>query len=347
LTDETGWRLEIKQYPELTGAGAVGNWSDRKAPRAYYTQEDIREIVAYAAERHILVIPEIDMPGHATAVYRAYPQFSTPGTGRWAGFTFYPAAESTYTFLREILSEVATLFPAPYIHIGGDEVHFGNQVWKTDPQIQQFIRDNELGNEVGLEHYFLRRACEIVHDLGKTVIGWDELLGANVPNNQVIIMWWRHDKPAILDQALQAGYPVVLCPRIPCYFDFVQDNSHKLGRRWSGAYNTIEVAYQFPESIQKHLVGAEQQVLGIQANVWTERIADKKRLDFMTFPRLAVIAEDAWSSAQNKNLANFNERLIPFLNYLDTLGIYYFNPFHPDLTPEPWGPDKEDVIAEG
>jgi hexosaminidase len=347
LTDETGWRIEIKRYPELTGVGAEGNWSDRKAPRAFYTQNDIREIVDYAKARHIQVIPEIDMPGHATAVYRAYPEFSTGGTGRWAGFTFYPVVETTYAFLRNVLTEVAALFPAPYIHIGGDEVHFGNQVWKTDPQIQQFIRDNQLGDEVGLEHYFVRRACEIVADLGKTVIGWDEIIEAGVPAGNMIVMWWRHDKPQILDKALKAGYRVILSPRIPCYFDFVQDDSHKTGRRWSGAFNTLEVAYRFPESIQDRLTGYESQILGIQANIWTERIADKKRLDFMTFPRLAVIAEDAWSPAERKNIADFKARLPLFLNYLDTQGIYYFNPFNPASTPEPWGPEKEDVTANG
>ncbi|GHT41589.1 beta-hexosaminidase [Bacteroidia bacterium] len=347
LTDETGWRIEIKQYPALTGVGAEGNWSDRKAPRTFYTQNDIREIVEYARERHIQVIPEIDMPGHATAVYRAYPEFSTGGTGRWAGFTFYPAAETTYTFLRNVLTEVAALFPAPYIHIGGDEVHFGNQVWKTDPQIQQFIRDNNLGDEAGLEHYFVRRACEIIADLGKTVIGWDEIIEAGVPANNMLVMWWRHDKPQILDKALKEGFRVILSPRIPCYLDFVQDDSHKIGRRWGGAFNTLEVAYRFPESIQAQLTGHESQVLGIQANIWTERIADKKRLDFMTFPRLAVIAEDAWSPAERKNEADFKERLPYFLKYLDTQHIEYFNPFNPASTPEPWGPEKADATANG
>ncbi|GHV71726.1 hypothetical protein FACS189420_7740 [Bacteroidia bacterium] len=327
--------------------GAEGNWSDRKAPRAFYTQEDIREIVEYARERHIMVIPEIDMPGHATAVYRSYPEFSTGGTGRWAGFTFYPAAEATYTFLRHVLTEVAALFPAPYIHIGGDEVHFGNQEWKTDPKIQQFIQDNQLGNEVGLEHYFVRRACEIIAGLGKTVIGWDEIIESGVPADKMIVMWWRHDKPQVLDQALKAGFRVILSPRIPCYFDFVQHDTHKIGRRWSGAFNTLEVAYRFPESIQDRTAGRERQILGIQANIWTERIADKKRLDFMTFPRVTVIAEDAWSGTENKNEATFKERLPLFLKYLDTKKIYYFNPFNPDSTPEPWGPEKEDVIAEG
>jgi hexosaminidase len=349
LTDETGWRIEIKKYPELTGKGAEGNWSDRRAPRAFFTQDDIREIVAYAHERHIQVIPEIDLPGHATAVYRAYPQFSTPGTDRWAGFTFYPAAESTYDFLRDIFTEVAALFPDPYIHIGGDEVHFGNQVWKTDAKIQQYIQEKNLGDEVGLERYFVRRACEIVASLGKKAIGWDEIVEAGVPTDQLIVMWWRHDKPEQLDKALKAGYQVILCPRLPCYFDFVQDSTHKIGRRWAGKFNRLETTLQFPDNLSDHLVGYDEQVLGIQANIWTERIADKKRLDFMTFPRLAAIAEVAWNieSTWHKKGTSFMERLPWLLHYLKLQDIYYYNPFEPKATPEPWGPEKEDVIANG
>lgn len=347
LTDEQGWRIEIKQYPKLTEIGAEGNWSDRKAPRAFYTQNDIREIVEYARERHIMVIPEIDMPGHASAASRAYPEISGGGKGRWAGFTYHPAKETTYEFLNNVLKEVAALFPAPYIHIGGDEVHFGNQPWFTDPVIQKFIKDNKLGNEVGLEHYFVRRACEMVGNLGKTMIGWDEIIASGVTPDKAIVMWWRHDKEDQLAKALDDGFRVILTPRIPCYLDFVQDESHKIGRRWKEAYGPLSVTYQFPEGLQSIIGGRGQQVLGMQANIWTERIADKKRLDFMTFPRLAAIAEDAWTDAARKNEADFEVRLKPFLKYLDGLKIYYFNPFDPASTPEPWGPDKADVAAEG
>ena len=146
LTDEPGWRIEIKRYPKLTTEGAVGNWHDPKAPAAYYTQEDIKEIVAYAAERHIMVVPEFDMPGHATAVCRSYPEISGGGEGKWLHFTFHPCKEETFEFISNVLDEIVALFPSPYIHIGGDEVHYGNQSWFTDPEIQQFIRSARLSD---------------------------------------------------------------------------------------------------------------------------------------------------------------------------------------------------------
>lgn len=347
LTDEQAWRIEIRKYPKLTEIGSSGSWSDGNAPKAFYTQDDIKEIVAYAAERHIMVIPEIDMPGHAGAVSRSYPEISGGGTGRWKGFTFHPAKEYTYEFIENIFTEIAELFPAPYIHIGADEVHFGNQSWHTDPIIQEFIKKNYLIDEVGLEHYFVRRVCEIVNGLGKKMIGWDEIINTGVTPKKAVVMWWRHDKPALLSQALEKGFDVIMTPRIPAYFDFVQDTTHKIGRRWGPDFNELQAVYKFPENLKSFIGKRTKQVLGIQANVWTERIADKKRLDFMTFPRLLAIAEDGWTEASNKNYSGFEMRLSVFMQYLKKLGINYFNVFDKESTPEPWGPTKEDVIAEG
>ena len=190
LTDEPGWRIEIKKYPKLTSVGAIGNWHEPEAPAQFYTQDDIREIVAYAADRHIMVVPEFDMPGHATAVSRAYPELSGGGEGKWNGFTFHPCKETTYQFISDVLDEIVALFPSPYIHIGGDEVHYGNQSWFTDPEIQQFIKDKKLQNETGLEHYFVKRAADIVASKGKTMIGWDEIIDAGVSPDKAVIMWW-------------------------------------------------------------------------------------------------------------------------------------------------------------
>ena len=185
LTDEPGWRIEIKRFPKLTQEGAIGNWHDPKAPAAFYTQEDIKEIVAYAAERQIMVVPEFDMPGHATAVCRAYPEVSGGGEGRWAHFTFHPCKEETYTFISQIFDELFALFP------------YGNQSWFTDPEIQQFIQDKKLGNETGLEHYFIRRIADIVTSKGKTIIAWDEAIDAGVSPDKLIVMWWRHDRKLV------------------------------------------------------------------------------------------------------------------------------------------------------
>lgn len=346
LTDEPGWRIEIGAYPLLTTVGAAGNWSDSQAAPRFYTRRDIREIVAYAAERHILVVPEIDMPGHAVAACKAYPEVSGGGEGRWKGFTYHPCKQETYDFLGRVLTEVAELFPGPYIHIGGDEVHYGNQSWFTDPEIQAFIRANGLKNELGLEHYFLRRMADTVAAKGKTLIGWDEIADAGVKPGPNVVMWWRHDKPGQLKKALEAGFPVVLTPRRPLYFDFVQHASHRIGRRWNG-FNPIDRVCAFPDTLQTLLDRHPGQVMGLQMSVWTERIADGKRLDFMIFPRIAAVAEAAWTPAERKNAGRFMEKLPVYLEYLESLGIYYFDPFRPEHHPEPWGPEKADVLQNG
>lgn len=346
LTDEPGWRIEIKRYPKLTTEGAVGNWHDPKAPATYYTQEEIKEIVAYAADRHIMVVPEFDMPGHATAVCRAYPEISGGGEGKWQHFTFHPCKEETYQFISNVLDEIVSLFPSPYIHIGGDEVHYGNQSWFTDPEIQQFIKEKGLQNETGLEHYFIRRAAKLVASKGKTMIGWDEVIDAGVSPDQAVIMWWRHDRKHQLVKALENGFRVIMTPRRPLYADFVQHGSHKVGRVWDG-YNPIEDIYRFPDPIIHLTKNYEDQVLGMQFSLWTERVADTKRLDFMVFPRLVAVAESAWTPAKAKESSSFMRKLPYFLQYLDSLGIYYFNPFDPSATPEPDAPAKEDVLQNG
>jgi len=346
LTDEPGWRIEIKKYPKLTSVGAIGNWHDPNAPATFYTQEEIKEIVAYAAERHIMVVPEFDMPGHATAVSRSYPELSGGGEGKWDGFTFHPCKETTYQFISDVLDEIVSLFPSPYIHIGGDEVHYGNQSWFTDPEIQQFIKDKKLQNETGLEHYFVNRAADIVASKGKTMIGWDEIIDAGVSPGKAVVMWWRHDRKHQLVKALENGYQVIMTPRRPFYADFVQYGEHNVGRLWNG-YNTIEDVYRFPEPIIHLTKDYEDQVMGLQFSLWTERVADTKRLDFMTFPRLVAVAEDGWTPAKEKECSLFMKKLPYFLDYLKTLGIYYFDPFNPASTPEPDAPAKEDVLQNG
>lgn len=346
LTDEPGWRIEIKKYPKLTSVGAIGNWHDPEAPAQFYTQEDIKEIVAYAADRHIMVVPEFDMPGHATAVCRSYPELSGGGEGKWDGFTFHPCKETTYQFISDVLDEIVALFPSPYIHIGGDEVHYGNQSWFTDPEIQQFIKDKNLQNETGLEHYFVKRAADIVASKGKTMIGWDEIIDAGVSPDKAVIMWWRHDRKHQLVKALENGFRVIMTPRRPLYADFVQYSTHKVGRLWNG-YDPIEDIYRFPDPIIHLTKDYEDQVMGMQFSLWTERVADAKRLDYMTFPRLVAVAESAWTPAKAKESSLFMKKLPYFLQYLDTFGIYYFNPFNPDSTPEPDAPEKEDVLQNG
>ncbi len=345
LTDEPGWRIEIKQYPELTRKGAIGNWHDAHAEPRFYTQNEIREIVAYAAERGIMVVPEFDMPGHATSACRAYPELSGGGDGRWDGFTFHPCKESTFTFISNVLDELVQLFPAPYIHIGGDEVHYVNQNWYRDPEIQQFITDHQLVDERGLEHYFVHRVADIVASKGKTMIGWDEIVDSEVSPKKAIVMWWRHERRHQLLKALERGYRVILTPRLPMYGDFVQDASHRIGRYSQG--NTIAQVYHFPADIAHLFKGYENQIMGMQMSLWTERIADGSRLDFMTFPRLFAVAEAAWTPLEKRNFEDFEQKLPDWLHWLKSIGIGFYNPFDPDSTPEPWGPDKQDILKEG
>ncbi len=352
LSDEQAFRLDIEKFPLLSTIGSIGSWSNRNSPAAYYTQSDIKEIVAYASRRHIMIIPEIDMPGHATAITRSYPYLSGGGQGRWAGFTLNPARESTYLFIDSLMTEIAALFPAPYIHIGADEVHFGNQSWHTDTEIQNFININKLTNEVTLEHYFVKRVNKIVQSKGKQTIGWDEIVNIDLKKDEAVVMWWRHDKPELLKQAIEIGFSVILTPRLPCYFDYVQDEEHQIGRRkfWDTPnINTLKTVYDFPDSPHQSsgiIAGNEKQVLGIQASLWSERIGDQKRLDFLSFPRLIAMAESGWTKKESKSYPDFMERLKLFQPTLEKEGIYYFNVFDKLLTPEPWGPTKEDVIPE-
>ena len=337
LTDEPAWRIEIKKYPNLTEIGGVGNWHDQNAPRAFYTQEDIREIVAYASERHIMVIPEIEMPGHAIAANRSYPEFSAGGIGRWNGFTFHPAREATYDFISDIFAEIVQLFPSPYIHIGGDEVHYGNQTWFTDPEIQQFIKDNNLKDEKELEHYFVRRVCDIVNSKGRIMIGWDEIVDAGISPDKAIAMWWRPDLTNRLPNDLEKGFRVIMAPCIPFYLDYLQDAAHVFGMRQLSLLQNI---YSAPDDLSPLIIHHPEQMMGIQTSLWTEFIADEKRLYFQLFPRLAGIAEIAWTNPKSKDYARFEMKLKSFLQYLDRKGINYFNPFDPASTPEPWGPNK-------
>ncbi len=347
LTDDYGWRIEIKRYPKLTQSGASRDFTEPHSPPLFYSQADIREIVKYAQARHIVIIPEIDMPGHATAATQAYLEISGGGVGKYANYTFNPAKPETYQFLRNVLSEVCDMFPGPYLHLGGDEVWFGNQPWSTDPQIVKFTRDQGLANAVDLEHYFTRRMTGVIRDLGKTPMGWDEITQAGVSPSEAIIFWWRQDKTNVLQQALAENYQIVLCPRLPTYLNYVQDASHKIGRRWKTKFNGMDEVYNFPEPVMNDFISAdkERNILGIEACLWTEFIPSRARLDFMTFPRLAAVAEDAWTPAVRKNQNEFMARLPAFLRELDRRKIPYYDIFSPTNTPEPYGSEKQYYLS--
>ena len=335
LSDANGWRLEIKKYPRLTAVGGLGNYSDSLAAAKYYTQEDIKEILAYAEDRFITVVPEIDMPGHASAANRAYPEFNGGSTRGYPNFTFNPANENVYPFLGNILKEVSALFPSHMIHLGGDEVALGIQAWAGRPDITAMLIKNKFTSLADLEHYFFRRMADTVISLGDKVLCWDEAAETDLPPEKTIVLWWRQNVPSQLTLALQKKYQVVLCPRLPLYFDFVQDKNHLSGRKWNGVlFNTLSDVYNFPDKLMPSGELQSPQILGIQANLWTETVGSEKRLDFMIFPRIAALAEAAWTDSTKKNENSFDERLKSNFPLYDKDGVYYYNPFDSSAHPE-------------
>jgi hexosaminidase len=340
LTDQQGWRLAIQAYPKLALVGGIGNFSNPDAPARYYSQNDIREIVAYAAQRFITVIPEIDMPGHATAANRAYPEFSGHGSESHPDFTFHPAQESAYAYLSQILKETDCLFPSSFMHIGGDEVHYGNEQWKTDTIVRKLMADKNLADIKAVEHYFLKRMADTVARLHNKVVVWDEAVDAGLPPQNTIICWWRQNKPEQLQKALQQGFPVVLCPRLPLYFDFVQDSSHKAGRRWDAAFNSLDKVYAFDPISYLTNKRDSQLVLGMQANLWTETVTSEQRLEFLLFPRLSALAEAAWTSKPKKNFGSFTSRMEQHYRLFEREGLYYFDPRNINKYAEPVPPGK-------
>ena len=341
LTDEPGWRMEVKKYPKLATIGGIGNFSDSTAPARYYTQDQIKELVAYAAERFISVIPEIDMPGHATAANRAYSEFSGGGSKAHPEFTFNPGKEATYSYLTDILKETASLFPASMIHLGGDEVNFGNQQWPLIPGVKSLMAEKKMKDLREVELYFMQRMADTLYKMNNKLLAWDEMADVELPRDKTIIMWWRHDKPEQFIKAMEKGYTTIACPRIPFYFDFVQDSSHKQGRKWQKAFAPLESVYAF--DLSKFNLTAEKQklVAGIQANIWTETMQNEKRLDYMLFPRIAGLAEAAWRNKNTpKDYGLFRQRLQQHLGLYATAGLYYFDPSATTSKLEPLGPKK-------
>lgn len=343
LTDEPGWRIEIKKYPNLTLLGGKGNYHDPEAPAAFYTQNDIREIVKYASDRFIQIIPEVDMPGHATAANRAYPEYCGGGSPKYPNFTFNPGKDATYGYLTDVLREISEMIPASYLHTGGDEVYFGNEQWSTNPDVQKLMKKEHLKDLKEVETYFNRRMADSVMSLKKKLAGWDELMDTGLDPANAVVMWWRHDKTDLLVKAFEKNYKVVLCPRIPLYFDFVQDKSHQWGRKTKGAGCSLENVYNFPPDTLPGFKQYNKQVLGIQANLWSEIVQNNDRFDYMVYPRISALSEAAWTLSSKKDYKDFAPRLVNMLTYYDHLKIKYYNPFNPDKSPEPAGVKKAEV----
>ena len=335
LTDSDGWRLEIDGWPELTGVGAMGCRSNPAAPARYYTKDDVREVVAYAAERCIEVIPEVDMPGHASASNRAYPAYDGGGTERLPSFTFNVGKEETYAYLSDVLAKTVAQFPGRYLHLGGDEVDFASEAWKSKPEIMDLIAREGLDGIKGAEGYFDRRMQKVVQGLGKTCLMWCDALEFGLPSDEVIYYWWRHDRKDMLHSCLDGGYRTVLCPRHPLYYDFIQADGQIHGRTsrgtvWMGP-NRLEDIHAYPDTEEDAFQNGKLSplVLGVEACLWTEMVENPRRVEFMTFPRLAALAESAWSRPEVKDWNSFSARMEREYGLYDRAGLWYYDPRDP------------------
>ena len=337
LTDDQGWRIEIKQFTKLTEIGGwrnstmVGHYSEHRYDSlrygGFYTQDEIREVVQYATQRKITIVPEIEMPGHAMAALAAYPQFSCNGgpftvPGKWGVFddVFCPK-EETFLFLEQVLDEVCRLFPGKFIHIGGDECP--KTRWKTCKNCQKRIQDEKLKDEHELQSYFIQRIEKYLNSKGRQIIGWDEILeGGLAP--KAAVMSWRGTEGGI--EAARLKHPVVMTPGTHCYFDHYQGNPRQETIA-IGGFTPLEKVYQY-DPIPADLNAEERQyILGAQANVWTEYILNEEHVEYMALPRMAAMAEVLWSYPAKRDYADFFRRIEWLQNTYDEAGYNFSRSF--------------------
>ena len=333
LSDDQGWRIEIKKYPELTQIGSkrketvIGHNSgtyDGKEYGGFYTQDQIRDVINYAAERHITIIPEIDMPGHQLAALATYPELGCTGGpydvwGQWgvADDVICAGNEKSMQFLEDVLSEVIDLFPSEYIHIGGDECMKNR--WKECPHCQQRIRDEHLKNETELQSYFVHRIDQFMSSKGRRIIGWDEILEGGDLSRNAAVMSWRGTQGGIA--GAKRGNEVVMSPYTYCYLDYYQTADTAGEPLAYGNCLPVDSVYKFDP--YAGLTPAEQKyILGVQANLWTEYIRDLDYLEYMTLPRLAAIAEIGWTYG-GKDYADFSDRMHSLAKVYDAEGYKY------------------------
>ncbi len=356
LVDDDGWRLEVKKYPKLTevgawrtkvdlarnhagatrqgGTNAIVDWTKpspgKFAPDGryggYYTEDDIREVVAYATARHIMVIPEIEMPGHCGEVLASYPELGCSGKpyevekpGPFHVGVVDPANPQVFVFLDDVLTEVIQLFPGPYIHIGGDEVPKG--AWERWPDCQALMQKEGLENEGQLQTWFTKQIVAFLSAHGKTPIGWSEVIRGGMTTNVVVMDWIGGGK-----KAAQAGHDTVMSPADPidyCYFDHYQSTNYITEPRALGGYLPLSRVYSFepiPEGLAPEF---QSHVLGPQGNLWAEYVASLPYMQYMMFPRACAMAEVGWSAKDARNWDDFQQRLAVNEQRLDKLGVNY------------------------
>lgn len=323
LTDDQGWRIEIKKYARLTEIGAWRTESDGKRYGGFYSQAEIRDIVHYARARHVTIVPEIELPGHASAALAAYPKLSCTGgpfevETKWGIFddVYCVGQDSTFAFLENVLSEVAELFPGPYIHIGGDECPKAR--WQSHELCQRRKKDVGLANENNLQSYFISRIGRHLDSLGKRLVGWDEILDGGAPETATIMAWRSAEKGI---EAALAGHNVVMTPMPFCYFDHYQSQTNE--RKAIGGFTPLEKVYEFEPVPQELPSALSRHIIGAQGNVWTEYMPNESHVEYMMFPRICALSEVLWSPPETRSLPAFRERLRPHLQRLETWGVNY------------------------
>lgn len=352
LNDDQGWRIEIKRYPRLTSVGgyrahtivgpvyqnpidpdfdASKEQFDGVPHGGWYTQEELRDLVAYAAERHVTVVPEIDMPGHAQAAIAAYPELGNldiPGkdaealevSPRWGIHgCIFNLREGTIEFLQNVLAEVMDIFPSPYIHIGGDEAH--KQEWKDSPEARARMKELGLSTVEELQSYFIHRMDDFVAGHGRRIVGWDEILeGGLAPN--AVVMSWRGERGGI--ESAKAGHDVVMSPSEYTYFDYYQSRDQaREPQAFPRGFVPLETVYGY-EPIPKDLPAKyAHHVLGTQGQLWSEYMPTSAQVEYMAFPRLCALAEVTWSPREHRDFADFLGRLRSHLTRLDALDVNY------------------------
>lgn len=335
LTDGAGWRLEIKKYPELTQNAAWRNYprwkdwwnsgrrylemGDPNASGGYYTQEEAREFIAYAAEKGITVIPEIEMPGHSEEVLAVFPQLSCSGEA-YKNAEFCIGNDETFSFMTEVLDEVMAIFPSQYIHIGGDEAD--KKAWKSCPKCQQRIKSEGLANEEGLQSYAIKRIEAYLKEKGRKLIGWDEILEGGIAP-EATVMSWRGEQGGI--EAANAGHDVIMTPGAYLYFDSYQSNP--IGQPEAmGGLLPLEKVYAYHPIPAEIAADQQKHILGVQANVWTEYMPTQEQVEYMVFPRAIALAEVGWTASDKRVWQDFKKRLQKHYLLLQRLHVNYYKP---------------------
>jgi len=340
LTEDQGWRIQIDAYPLLTQVGGfrdstlIGNYGSGRYDAirygGYYTKEEIREVVSYARDRYITVIPEIELPGHASAALAAYPEFGCTDLkitytvkSTWGIFPeIFCPTEETFSFLTTVLDEVVELFPGPFIHIGGDEAMKDH--WKKSVLAQEVMRREGLRSEEELQSYFIGRMDDHLVSRGRRLIGWDEILEGGLASNATV-MSWRGEEGGL--EAARMGHDAVMSPTGFAYFDYYQHQDRAAEPIAIGGFLPLEKVYSY-EPIPAALASDKHHhILGVQGNVWTEYMKTPEKVEYMAFPRVSAMAEVGWSSTENRDYESFKYRLSYLLNRLDWLNVNYRNPF--------------------